>query len=345
MANRDIGNLRTRLSWEDEGSTRSLKGFKDDLRGLRSEMKAAQSGGKEYTSSLKGLRQQSDILSRTLKTQQERVKELRKRYEESKRIKGEDADQTKRLANQYNNAVAEMNRTEQQLGRVTSEIEKQINPWKRLERSLGDAGDKMQKFGRGMTDFGKSYSMKVTAPIVAGGVAVFKAASDYESAFAGVRKTVDATEEQFKTLSDGIREMAKELPASANEIAGIAEVAGQLGIKTEDILKFTRTMADLGVATNMSSEEAATALARLANITQMPMDQIDRLGSTVVDLGNNLATTEAEIVEMGLRLAGAGKQVGMTEAQILAFSGALSSVGVNAEAGKHNCPVVWKQAA
>src|SRR5690606_28643201 len=55
--------------------------------------------------------------------------------------------------------------------------------------------------------------------------------------------------------------------------------------------------------------------------------------STIVALGNNLATTESEIVEMGLRIAGAGAQIGLTEAQILAFAGALSSVGIAAEAG------------
>src|SRR5699024_3451842 len=310
-----------------------MEGFRRDLRGLRSEMNAARSGGREYTNSLKGMRQQSDVLTRRLKTQKEQLRELRRRYRESVRVKGEDAVETKNLASQYNNAEAAMNRTETQLRNLNDEIKRQESPWTKIGESMTKTGDKMQEIGRGMTSFGRDYTMKVTAPIVAGGTAMFKASMDYESAFAGVRKTVDMTEEEFDSLSSGIREMAKELPASATEIAGVAEAAGQLGIQNESIMGFTRTMIDLGVATNMSSEEAATALARLANITGMSQDDFDKLGSTVVDLGNNLATTESEIVEMGLRLAGAGDQIGLTEAQTLAFAGALSSVGIEAEAG------------
>lgn len=160
-----------------------------------------------------------------------------------------------------------------------------------------------------------------------------KVSSDFESAFAGVKKTVDATDKEIEGFRKGILKMAQEIPASTEEIAGVAEAAGQLGIKNEAIMGFTETMVNMGVATNMASEDAATALARLANITQMPQENFDRLGATIVDLGNNLATTESEIVEMGLRIAGAGSQVGLTEAQILSFAGALSSVGIEAEAG------------
>lgn len=171
-----------------------------------------------------------------------------------------------------------------------------------------------------------------TAIIAFGGYAL-KSSIDFESAFADVKKVLDGTDKQFADLEQGIRDMSKRLPQSATEIAGVAAAAGQLGIKTEDVLDFTETMVMLGDTTNLSSEEAATSLARLAAITGMSHKDFDKLGSVIVDLGNNFATTESEIVEMGLRLAGTGNQVGLSEDQVLALAAAMSSVGINAEAG------------
>lgn len=169
---------------------------------------------------------------------------------------------------------------------------------------------------------------------IAGGLGLaVNEASNFQSAFAGVKKTVDSNAEGYAILEKGIRDMAKELPATATEIAGVAESAGQLGIAEGNILDFTRTMIDLGEATNLTANEAATQFARFANITKMPQDAFDKLGSVVVDLGNNLATTEAEIVDMSMRLAAQGKQVGMTEAEIMALAGTMSSLGISSEAG------------
>ncbi len=160
-----------------------------------------------------------------------------------------------------------------------------------------------------------------------------KSAIQLESAMIGVRKTVDATEQQFADLERQFRDTALVVPIAAVELARLAEVAGQLGIETDNISSFVRVMADLGVTTNLAAEEAATALARIANITGLAQDQFDRMGSTIVALGNNLATTEAEITTFGLRIAGAGRIAGITEAEILAIGAAMSSVGVAAEAG------------
>ena len=196
-----------------------------------------------------------------------------------------------------------------------------------------NASDRLGALENSFKTAGSTLSKNLTIPLAGFGAGAITAGIQFESAFAGVRKTVDATEEQLADLKEGILEMSEKMPQSASEISAVAEAAGQLGIHTENILGFTETMVMLGDATNMSSEEAATALARLANITQMPQENFDKLGSTIVALGNNLATTESEIVDMGLNIAAAGAQVGMSEDQILAFAGALSSVGIEAQAG------------
>lgn len=184
-----------------------------------------------------------------------------------------------------------------------------------------------------LSGLGGILSVGLTAPLVAAAAGAAALAIDYESAFAGVVKTVDASKEQLDGLSAAFRKMSTEIPVSAAALAGVGEAAGQLGIKFKNIEGFTRVMADLGATTNLTSDEAATALARLANVTQMPQDEFDRLGASIVALGNTSATTERDIVNMTTRIAGAGATVGMTQAQMLGIAAALSSVGIEAEAG------------
>ena len=195
-----------------------------------------------------------------------------------------------------------------------------------LGKDLGNVGLQMQVAGQSIQTFFKPVAGILTDSI--------KSAVSYEDAFAGVRKTVDATEPEFNQLSDAIRNMSKEMPESAEEIAGVMEIAGQLGIRgTDNLESFTRTAVMLGDTTNLSSEEASTALARFLNITGSGTDTVDRLGSTLVDLGNNTATTEADIMNMALGLAAAGSQVGMTDSDILGFAATLSSLGIASERG------------
>ncbi len=172
----------------------------------------------------------------------------------------------------------------------------------------------------------------VAGAVVMGGLV--KQAISFEDAFIGVRKTVDLTEAQFEELESRFKSLSKTLPLTFEELSGIGEIAGQLGVQgVDNISQFTKTIADISATTNLTAEQAATDFARFANIMNMPINQVDRLGSVVVDLGNNLATTEAEIVSMGMRISGAGRALGMTEGEVMAWAGALSSVGVRAEMG------------
>lgn len=314
--------------------------LKRKLAVVNSEMKSNMSAFDRGEKSVGKYETQISSLNKKLDVHKVAVVNAKNEYDRMVQIHGEGSKQADQAARAYNNEVAAVNNLERNIEGLTAEMKEMQDQQRLADSGWTKFGDKMESMGGKLTavgdkmkGVGKSMSLKLTAPIVAGFTAAAKASIDYESAFAGVRKTVDMSEPEFAKLSKGIRDMSKELPASASEIAGVAEAAGQLGIKKESILGFTRTMTDLGVATNMSSDEAATALARLANITQMNQKDFDRLGSSIVALGNNFATTEKEIVDMSLRLAGAGAQVGMSEADIVALATALSSVGIEAEMG------------
>lgn len=202
-----------------------------------------------------------------------------------------------------------------------------------FRKSWSLTASQVMKDGNKLRRAGASLTRAITVPVVGAATASVKAASDFESAMTGVAKTVDMSASEFAQMKEDIRKMSRELPYSREEIAGVAEAAGQLGIAKKDVLSFSKVMLEMGVSTDMVAEEAATQLARFANTTNMPIKNIDRLGATIVGLGNNFAATESEIVEMGMRIAAAGSQFGMSQADIMGVSAALRAVGIEAEAG------------
>ena len=246
---------------------------------------------------------------------------------------GENSNEAEKVRIAIAKNEAEQVKLEKQLEAVTKQLNIQSSSWTQFGQKCEAAGKKLQTVGDKLSSIGKSLTTKVTAPLVGLGTIAGKAAIDFETAFAGVAKTVDATDEELAQISDDIRQMAKEIPATTTEIAAVAEAAGQLGIATENIMDFTRVMIDLGNSTNLSADEAAVALAKFVNITGMAAEDYSRLGSTIVALGNNFTTTESDIVAMSTRLAASGTLAGMTETDILALAAAMSSVGIEAEAG------------
>lgn len=160
------------------------------------------------------------------------------------------------------------------------------------------------------------------------------AAMDFEDSFAGIRKTMDLSASGFDFLAKKNRELAREIPVTVNEINRIGEIAGQLGIRgINNIVKFEKEIAQIAVTTNLTADEAAIAMARIAGVMQEPINNIDRMASALVDLGNKTKTTESEIVEFALRIAGAGATVGLTTANILAIGSAFTEMGAKVERG------------
>lgn len=224
-------------------------------------------------------------------------------------------------------------------GTIMIDVDFDVNT-NQLMKSLNNVGSHANSITKGIGSTIASVSKVAISAITASatalsglGIAAYTEGKKFESAFAGVKKTVDGTEAEFEMLKNGILEMSERLPESASDIASVAEAAGQLGIATDGILGFTETMVQLGTATNLTADEAASQLAKFANITKMSVEDYDNLGSAIVALGNNFATTEADIVNMAMRIASTGAVVGLSESEIMALSAALSSVGIEAEAG------------
>jgi TP901 family phage tail tape measure protein len=210
-----------------------------------------------------------------------------------------------------------------------------------FEKSLKSAEAQFNRTGAKLQSVGANLTKSVTLPIAAIGGLAIKAAADFESSFAGIRKTVGGTENELSALAHGMREMAKIKPVNVNELNRIGEIGGQLGIATDGILDFTDVVADMTIATDLTVEAAASGLARIATLTDTPKEGFRALGDTIAALGDAGSSTEADIVAFGERLAGAGHLAGFSANEILATGAAMANLGIEAEAGGTAVQKVW----
>lgn len=348
--------------------------FSAAMRNSSSEMKALQTATSRLNSQMRdisGYQKQQKAIERQneiIRNSETRLERLRARQRELADQMANTANPTERLRNQISRNTEQINRAENALSehnqRLTDmqtaledsrqalqeagidtdnlsgdmeRLQSRLESISRTRNFLSNVSEELETTRAQFKNAVKEFA-ELAGGIGAGIGAVYtgtsKPAMTYESAFTGVRKTVDATEEQFEAMRQGFLSMSQnDVIASAKEIAAVGEAAGQLGIQTEHIQDFSKVMIDMGESTNLSADDAASDLAKFANITRMDQGDFDRLGSTVVDLGNNFATTEADIVSMGLRLASTGELTGLSEPQIMAAATALSSLGIEAEAG------------
>ena len=362
LAKGEIGQEKyDALSREILKTENQLKSYESQLSSLSAEEIASVQASEQRRAKLAELATEQDKLKSSAETlaksydlqvaslgnNASETDKLKARQEYLKDAMKNTADQTSNLEKQlelakteYGANSSEANKLEKELLEVKLASQQFANEYANVGSKLNEVSGKFAKASEGLNKAGNALTLGLTVPLVAAGALAVKSASDFESAFAGVKKTVDEAVDangkvivSYEDLEQGIRNMAKELPASAAKISEVASSAGQLGIQTKNVLSFTETMIAMGESTNMSADEAAIALAKLANITGMSQKDFDKLGSSIVSLGNNMATTESAIVDMSLRLAGTGTQIGLTEHQLMAMAAAMSSVGIEAQAG------------
>ncbi len=340
-----------RTNWDAAGksideSHAAITTFGKQIGLAESRFKLATAGIKDMDTSVQGLSAKLTLLREKLTLQNQSIAQYENALRGAKEQlqaaqQANDLEKIRQASDAVIDAEAALNRAKAAVRETTAEIEKtnkQLatakSAWTEAGKSLESFGKKCDSVSRGMTTAGRTLSTALTAPILALGATAVKSSMSFESSFAGVRKTVDATESEFSSLAASSKQMSTQIAASTNEINEVMATGGQLGIANNYLTSFTRTMIDLGNSCeDLNANDAATSIAKFANVMGTHHGLFQNIGSTIVDLGNNFATTEKPIMEIAQRLAGAGKQVGLTEAQVLGFATALSSVGIEAQMG------------
>ena len=341
----------SRTSWASAGeaiqtSQRSIASIGKQMKTAESSYRLAAAGVKDFDKSAAGLTAKLTLLREKLGLQQKAVAEYEKalaaakeQLQAAQQVNDPDkireaTDAVQDAETALNNARAAVKQTQADIAGCNKELKTAQSEWTKAGKSLESFGKSCDNVSKNLNKAGKLLSTALTTPIVALGTAAIKSSIDFESSFTSVRKTVDATEAQFDQLAATSKKMSTEVAAGTDEINEVMASGGQLGVATEHLSDFTRVMIDLGNSCeDLNAGDAATTIAQFANIMGTSQSQFSNIGSTLVDLGNNFATTEKPIMEMAHRMAGAGKQVGLTEAQVLGFAAALSSVGIEAQMG------------
>ena len=314
----EIGGDTTKLGNALESVNKKSKSLQNELKGVNTLLKMD-------PSNVTLLRQKQDLLNQSIAECREKLNTLKATQAQVQA----QFDKGEITAEQYRDFQREIVATENKLNKLQKEAK---NFGSVGAQQVAVVGTKMQDLGNKVTAVGQKFKV-ISAVASTALVGITASAINFETAFTGVTKTVDGTDEQLENIKQGILDLSEATASSATDIAGVAEAAGQLGVKTENIMTFTETMVRLGDSTNISASDAATAIAQLYNVMGADINTVDQFGAALVALGNNAATSENDIMNMASRIASSGKQVGLTEQQVLALATSLASVGLEAEGG------------
>lgn len=333
-----VRTITTRLALDGEAQFKqAMTSVNASLRSMKSELALVEAQFKGQLNSVEALTAKDKVLRREVEQQTEKVRALEQALKDAAQVYGEDSNQVLKYQNQLNRAKTELTGMNQALSDNSRYLEE-------ARASADGTAKSIDGFGKAAAQTGGSVDALAAALQAAGVAAALKEIADaitacvdssmeFETAMANVNKVAKLSDEELSGMAEQIKQLSTEMPATTSEIAQVVEAAARLGIAKEYLIEFSSVMLDLGNVSDLTSDQAATALARFANITGTAAEDYERLGSTIVALGNNFATSESEITNMSSRLASAGKLAGLSESQIMGLAAAMSSVSIEAEAG------------
>lgn len=297
---------------------KSINILKKGVSNLNKELKLDPTNITKISEKFKNLKMQEKLARDELKILLDNLEELNRK-------------KVSPFSEEFTSTQKKIQQTEDKLVSIQKQVGKITDTFKETGEEVQSFSDRLQEAGGRAEDLANKLQPISSAAqgFLKGAV---QSAIDFQDAFADVRKTVDETDTTtYDDLTDGLRQLAREVPATASELSHIAGLAGQMGVGADDVVKFTEAMVKFGDSTDISAEAATQDIAQIYNVIGKGGDysSLDNLLSTIVELGNNTSTTESAIVEMFRNVAAGASRVGMTESQMAALAATLSSLGLD----------------
>ena len=158
------------------------------------------------------------------------------------------------------------------------------------------------------------------------------AAIEFESTMADVRKVVDFdTPDQFRQMGKDILNLSKYIPMSAEGLAKIVAAGGQSGIARQDLTAFAGSAAKMGIAFDITADEAGEMMAKWRTAFKMNQTQVETLADKINYLGNTTAASAPLISDVVTRIGPLGAVGGLAAGEIAAMGASLVGSGVQSE--------------
>lgn len=200
-------------------------------------------------------------------------------------------------------------------------------------RQVGQMHDRMDRFARHHNDALNSLQTAGQVATIGLGAIAFAIkgavgeAMRFEDAMAEVKKVIDFdTPDGVTEFRNELEKLSGQLPIAFDGLAKIAAAAGQSGIATQDILRFTEAAAKMGTAFDISAEEAGQAMAEMRVAFKMSQSEVETLADKINYLGNTTPNTAAKIMEVVQRIGSLGGIAGVSSDQIAALAGSITAV-------------------
>lgn len=218
-----------------------------------------------------------------------------------------------------------------------NELKSSADRARQAQEKLAKTNEKIQKLNETQSKLKSGAASSagalagIGATVGAVGAATVMPAIQMEDAMAEVRKVTDFTPEGLEKVREELEVMSTKIPLSADGLAQIMAAAAQSGVAQKDLLGFTEQAAKMGVAFDISAEDAGTMMAKWQSGMGLTQEQTYKLADAVNALSNENAATAPQIGEVLKRYGALGKVAGLTEKQTAAFAASVVASGAEAE--------------